>query len=145
MADKNINENIIENVPEDTSKDSTNDTTSNTSATTIDDSLTKLTSKLQTINTLREELIKLELNPEGRLYFNNDIVPLLTILYQLATTSVDLSTSANILSSSYLIKPNKSKLKDTFRLIYDMNEQCDDVYKLLEKKIEVLINIYCKS
>lgn len=140
MADKNI----IENVPGTTSKDSTNNTTSSTPGVNIDDSLAKITLKLQTINTLREELIKLELNPEGRLYFNNDIAPLLTVLYQLASTSVDLSTSVNILSSSYLVKPNKSKLKDTFKLVYDINEQCDDVYRLLAEKIEVLINISCK-
>lgn len=139
----NIEENIIENIAG-SSSNATKGTSSSTSSISIGDSLSELTSRLQTINTLREELIKLELDPEGRLYFNNDVSPMLTVLYELATASVDLATSANILSSLYVTKPKESKLKDTVKLVYDINEQCEDVYQILEKKIDVLIDIYCK-
>ena len=107
----------------------------------LDDYIAQLTLKLQNINILREELIKLELNPRGRIYFNNDINPLLTTLYQLSATSAALATSASLLSTSIVVHSKDSKIKDTIYLIYRINDQCEDIYKELNIKIKELLKI----
>ncbi|MCS4526694.1 hypothetical protein JTS98_12565 [Clostridium botulinum] len=97
--------------------------------------------RIRSINALRDELIKLNLNPEGLIYFNNEVYPLLYTLTNLSTTSLNLSTSANFLSTAVYLKPKDSKIKDTLKLIYEMTEQCEDIYDSLKYKIDTLICI----
>ncbi|WP_125153588.1 hypothetical protein [Clostridium rectalis] len=111
----------------------------------IDEALNKAYTKIQTLNLLRDELIRLEINPKGRIYFDNNIFPLLTTLYQLSSTSVSLANSINVLSTSYLVNPKDSKLKDTIKLIYNINKECDDIYCVLKRKVECLLDISCNQ
>ncbi|EQC1537583.1 hypothetical protein ACY1J9_003477, partial [Clostridium botulinum] len=110
-----------------------------------DDCIEKTLIRIRSINALRDELIKLNLNPEGLIYFNNEVYPLLYTLTNLSTTSLNLSTSANFLSTAVYLKPKDSKIKDTLKLIYEMTEQCEDIYDSLKYKIDTLICISKKS
>ncbi|EJP6471307.1 hypothetical protein ACFLKB_11410 [Clostridium sp. FAM 1755] len=110
-----------------------------------DECLERTLNRLKNINSLRDELIKLNLNPEGLFYFNNDVYPLMYTLTSLSTTSLNLSSSASILSNAVYLKPKDSKIKDTLKLIYEINEQCEDIYNALKYKIDTLICISKKS
>ncbi|MGO5074167.1 hypothetical protein ACTQ4K_09510 [Clostridium sporogenes] len=110
-----------------------------------DECIEKTLNRIKNINTLRDELIRLNLNPEGLIYFNNEVYPLLYTLTNLSTTSLNLSTSANVLSTAIYLKPKDSKIKDTLKLIYEMTEQCEDIYDSLKYKIDTLICISKKS
>ncbi|NFV12003.1 hypothetical protein FDG09_03480 [Clostridium sporogenes] len=110
-----------------------------------DECLERTLNRLKNINSLRDELIKLNLNPEGLFYFNNDVYPLMYTLTSLSTTSLNLSSSASILSNAVYLKPKDSKIKDTLKLIYEINEQCEDIYNTLKYKIDTLICISKKS
>ncbi len=110
-----------------------------------DECLERTLNRLKNINSLRDELIKLNLNPEGLFYFNNDVYPLIYTLTSLSTTSLNLSSSASVLSNAIYLKPKDSKIKDTLKLIYEINEQCEDIYNTLKYKIDTLICISQKS
>ncbi|HDK7167519.1 TPA: hypothetical protein PTV44_001360 [Clostridium botulinum] len=110
-----------------------------------DECIEKTLNRIKNINALRDELIRLNLNPEGLIYFNNEVYPLLYTLTNLSTTSLNLSTSANVLSTAIYLKPKDSKIKDTLKLIYEMTEQCEDIYDSLKHKIDTLICISKKS
>ncbi|MGO5067435.1 hypothetical protein [Clostridium sp. LCP25S3_F8] len=110
-----------------------------------DECLERTLNRLKNINSLRDELIKLNLNPEGLFYFNNDVYPLMYTLTSLSTTSLNLSSSASILSNAVYLKPKDSKIKDTLKLIYEINEQCEDIYNALKYKIDTLMCISKKS
>lgn len=83
---------------------------------------------------------KLPLNPCESQYITNNINPLLNILYLLSQTSSGLSTSAKFLASSSVVHPKNSDIKDTIHLIYKINEECDDVYDVLKKRLEILLD-----
>ncbi|WP_460277008.1 hypothetical protein [Clostridium sp. CTA-1] len=110
-----------------------------------DECIEKTLNRIKNINALRDELIRLKLNPEGLIYFNNEVYPLLYTLTNLSTTSLNLSTSANVLSTAIYLKPKDSKIKDTLKLIYEITEQCEDIYDSLKYKIDTLICISKKS
>ncbi len=110
-----------------------------------DECIEKTLNRIKNINALRDELIRLNLNPEGLIYFNNEVYPLLYTLTNLSTTSLNLSTSANVLSTAIYLKPKDSKIKDTLKLIYEITEQCEDIYDSLKYKIDTLICISKKS
>ncbi|KAJ52028.1 hypothetical protein BD780_004310 [Clostridium tetanomorphum] len=145
---KNPNE-IFESNIDSNKKDSssnkgyTNEHTSDYYDKDTDDLIAKMALRIRSINLLREELIKLELNPKARLYFDNDVNPLLTTLLSLSATSLNLSTSSSLLSTSIIVHSKDSKIKDTINLIYSINEQCEDIYKVLKRKVKILIDISC--
>ncbi|MDW8802015.1 hypothetical protein P8V03_12730 [Clostridium sp. A1-XYC3] len=115
--------------------------TAQSSDTSISDSIDKASSTLQNINNIKEQLAKLDLNPRESLYFDNCINPLLTVLNQLSSTSVNLATSSYYLSTSIITHGKESKLKDTIHLVYDINKECEDVYDVLEKRIDTLLEL----
>lgn len=127
------------NSTSDTSK-STN-TTSSSSNLSIIDSIDKASSTLESINNIKLQLAKLDLDPSQVAYYENSIVPLLETLRSLSTTSVNLATSASYLSTSIVVSAKNSKIKDTIHLTYDINEDCEDVYKALKKKIDILLDL----
>ncbi|NFU40656.1 hypothetical protein FDG30_14385, partial [Clostridium sporogenes] len=45
-----------------------------------DECIEKTLNRIKNINALRDELIRLNLNPEGLIYFNNEVYPLLYTL-----------------------------------------------------------------
>ncbi|MCM8711618.1 hypothetical protein M2651_11390 [Clostridium sp. SYSU_GA19001] len=94
---------------------------------------------LQNINSIKDNLTKLPLNPLQLNYFDNNINPLLIILYQLSTLSLNLVNSSNALATSITVHAKESKLKDTIHLVYQINEDIEDIYKVLRKRIDTLL------
>ncbi|WP_461206431.1 hypothetical protein [Clostridium sp. DL1XJH146] len=105
----------------------------------MDSNLEELANKLENINIIREELIKLNLNPEGRLYYENDVLPLLKVIEILSYSSANISRTALDLNSINVSK--SSKVKDAVEIIYDLNDLVEDVLGQLEKKVHTLLAI----
>lgn len=114
---------------------------STTSSNTISDLIKNTAALLVNINSIRTELIRLFINLKEPIYFTNSVAPLLTILSQLSATSYSLSASQDLLSKSIITHAKSSKIKDTIHLIYNINEECDDVYKELKRRIDFLLKI----
>lgn len=120
-------------------------TTSSTNATTscpsITDTIDKTSTTLQDINNIKSQLARLDLDPRQLAYYENSIAPLLTILHDISTASYNLASSSSILATSPIVCAKHSKLKDTIHLVYAINEECEDVYKCLKKRIDLLIDL----
>jgi hypothetical protein len=106
----------------------------------ISETINEASTTLRNVNVIREELCKLSLNPCEREYYNNCILPLLTILSGITTSSLNLASSANYLSNSNIIFRKKSDIKDTLHLAYDINKKSEDVYKTLVVRIDKLLD-----
>lgn len=104
------------------------------------DTINEASTTLRNINVIREELCKLSLNPCEREYFNNCILPLISILTSITTASLNLASSANYLNNSNILFRKKSDIKDTLHLAYDMNRKSEDVYEALKKRIDKLLD-----
>ncbi|WPC40518.1 hypothetical protein [Clostridium sp. JS66] len=102
--------------------------------------LDKIQDTLKDINSIKDELCKLPLNPCESQYITNSINPLLNILYLLSQTSSGLSTSVNTLTTSSIVHPKNSDIKDTIHLIYKINDECADIYDVLKKRLEILLD-----
>jgi hypothetical protein len=120
----------------------TKDTRAETTATNepISTSIADTANTLRNINSIKDELCKLRLDTCQLQYFNINVVPFLQTIDSLSRASFDLSTSVSMLTTSPIVCRKKSKLKDTIDLIYDINEQCEDVYEVLKRRINTLIN-----
>ena len=94
---------------------------------------------LTAINSIKTELCRLPLNFCEREYFENCVSPILITLFLLSFTSYELSGSVAILSSSPIVPPKKSKLKDTIHLIYEMNKESEELFELLKNRVKPLI------
>ncbi len=106
----------------------------------INDIVNKTSSTLQNVNNIKDQLSKLDLDPSEADYFQNSINPMLTILSQLSTVSVNLClSSTNLATTLASIVAPKSRIKETIHLIYNINEECDDIYEELEKRINKLL------
>ncbi len=105
----------------------------------MNDNLNEMANKLENINKIREEIIKLKLNPEGKLYFENDVVPLLRVLEILSFSSANISSSALNLNS--INSSKNSKIKDAVEIVYDLNDLVEDVLDELDKKFHTLLAI----
>jgi hypothetical protein len=103
--------------------------------------LENINTTLTSLNSIKGELVKLPLNPLQLEYYNNSVVPLLTTLYDLSTTSLNLASSSNFLATNIVVHPKKSKIDDTVHLVYKINEKCEDLYKVLKRRIDALIDL----
>lgn len=127
---KKINDILLEecdpkDIPSDLSSSSSMNQTANT---------------LKNINAIKEELCKLPLNTCEKEYILNNVSPLLTVLVQLSATSLNLSSSTAVLTNSPIVHPKRSELEDTIHMIYNINEKCDDVYKILKKRLKAILD-----
>ena len=109
--------------------------TSGTTATTI----SQASDTLKNINSIKDELCKLPLDPCESEYILNSVFPLTNTLYLLSTTAVNLSNSANILTLSPIVHAKKSEIKDIIDLVYNINEECEDLFKVIKKRLKVLL------
>ncbi|MEW9095313.1 MAG: hypothetical protein AB2417_09555 [Clostridiaceae bacterium] len=113
----------------------------------ITEAINNTDTMLTAINSIKTELCRLPLNFCEREYIENCVNPILITLFFLTFTSYELSGTVFILSYSPIVPPKKSKLKDTIRLIYNINKQCEELYKVLKKRLKPLIRDnanYCK-
>ena len=94
---------------------------------------------LKDINSIKDELCKLPLDPCESEYILNSVFPLTNTLYLLSTTAVNLSNTANILTISPIVHPKKTELKDMIDLAYDIDEECKDLFKVIKKRLKVLL------
>ena len=94
---------------------------------------------LKNINVIKDELCKLPLDTCELDYVTTNVLPLLTIIYELSVTSENLAASANLLSISSVVHPKRHELKDTVHLVYKINEECEDVYEVLKKRINLVL------
>lgn len=101
--------------------------------------LNNIEGTLSDLNSIKNQLTQIPLNPLQLNYFNNSVVPLLTSLENLSTISLNLSTTASYLSTSIVMHEKESKLKDTLHLVYKINEDCEDIYHILKRRIETLL------
>lgn len=118
-----------------TQDNATEDVCSNLS---INNTINQTSDTLRNINSIKDELCKLPLDPCESEYIANSVFPLANILYLISTASLNLSTSVNILTTSSVVHPKKSELKDTISLIYDMNEECDDLFRVIKKRLKII-------
>ncbi|MBE6069041.1 MAG: hypothetical protein E7211_15315 [Clostridium lundense] len=116
---------------------SANDTETETCP--ISDSIIKSAETISSINIIKDEITKLGLNPEEKNYIENYVTPLLNTLHSLSAISSELASSASHLAVSINTSSKSSKIKDTEKLVYDINEQCEDIYDVLKKRIDVLL------
>lgn len=96
---------------------------------------------LQNINNIREQLARLNIDPSQRIYYENCVAPLLTTLYELTASSATLATSVNFLATSPVVHPKTSQLRDTTHLIYHINEKCEDVFTVLKKRVDIMLDM----
>lgn len=105
----------------------------------ISDNIIKSAETISSVNIIKDEITKLGLNPEEKNYIENYVTPLLNTLYLLSATSLGLASSAGHLAVSINTSSKSSKIKDTEKLVYDINEQCEEIYDVLKKRIDVLL------
>ncbi|WMJ81209.1 hypothetical protein RBU49_02855 [Clostridium sp. MB40-C1] len=106
----------------------------------IDDELTCLTKKLVEINTIREEITKLRLDPAKRTFFTNDIEPLLRTLDTLSLSTERFALAIyNIYGNNFT---KFSEMKDMLNLVYSLSDKSEEVLKVLNKEIDIMLNIY---
>lgn len=105
------------------------------------ENISETSTLLQNINNIREQLARLNIDPSQRVYYENCVVPLLTTLYELTASSSTLATAVNFLAVSPVVHPKTSQLRDTTHLVYHINEKCEDVYKVLKKRIDIMLDM----
>lgn len=97
------------------------------------------TNIITNINVIKDELCKLPLDPCEKEIFENDLLPMLSLLNYLSNVSINLANSANTLTNSTIVFRKKSEIKDTIDLVYDINKKCEKVYEILEKRMDKFI------
>lgn len=105
----------------------------------INPTINQTADTLRNINVIKDELCKLPLDPCEMDFITTNINPLLNILYQLSTTSYNLASSTNLLSISPIVHAKKSELKDTIHLTYKINDECEDIYDVLKRRINFIL------
>lgn len=106
----------------------------------ISQTLTTTLTTLTTINDIKEQLCLLPLDFCMRNYYNNCVMPLVATLDYLSRLSFNLSTSVGILTNSPIVPVKRSDIKDIIDVIYHINEQCGDVYKITSKRVDTMVN-----
>jgi len=103
----------------------------------IDDELTKITGVMKNINLFKEGIANLDLNPRLRVYYDFEVFPLLGTLNDFENEAGNFGSGVN--NIALILK--KSQIEDQKDLVVDVINQSIDVYKELEGKIDVLIEI----
>jgi hypothetical protein len=100
--------------------------------------MANLMDDINNINNTKKALSELPLDPREKDFLENSISPITDLLYKLSASSLSLASSADILSKSYITKPKKRKLKKTNETVYDINETCNELFKIIKKRIDLL-------
>jgi len=101
------------------------------------DELKNITNILTNINDLREGIANLDINPRLRVYYDYEVAPLLETLDDIENEAGNVGEAAKDIAL-VLDKSNIEIVKD---LYIDFVDQGKDTFKVLEKKIDVLIKI----
>jgi len=114
-------------------------TTGATDTTETTEAINQTSNTLKNVNSIKDELCKLPLDPCESEYILNSVFPLTNTLYLLSTTAVNLSNSANILTLSPIVHAKKSEVKNILDLVYDIDEECEELFKVIKKRLKVLL------
>lgn len=105
-----------------------------------DSPLNKTAERLVALNIIKRESCKLSLNPCEMEFIINSVAPLTRTLGILSSVSFRLSNTIDTLSNNPIIQRKKSKIESTINLIYSLNDKCTDIYKVLKKRINLLLS-----
>lgn len=119
------------------------ETSEDTSSSSIFSDINTPLSTINNINSLKTALCDLPLNPCEQRFIATNITPLLSVLDLLGRVSYDLSYSVTILTNSPIVKPKRHKLIETIHTIYDINDQCQDIYDVIEPRVDTVLKGKC--
>lgn len=104
--------------------------------------LTRVRIFLSQINEIRVQLARLDTNLAGTVYYDNEVFPVLNILFLLATSAGEYSLIARNLSQISFAKT--SKIKDILDLTYDLDKLAEIVFDVVEYKTKKFLRIIGK-
>lgn len=139
QSEKRILDIINEQFKNLTGGDSIEQILSDTGGTTDNCGIKALADNALYINNLRLELDRLQLDFKARLYFENDIKPLIDTLTVLSFASNNYSNTARNLASINFGRT--SKIKDTLDLTESVDDISSDLIKVLKCKIDNMIKL----
>ena len=105
----------------------------------VSPTINQTTETLRNINAIKDELCKLTLDPCKMEFINSNITPLLIMLQQLSSSAYNLANATSLLSISPIVHPKNSELKDIIHLVYKMNDQCEDIYEVVKRNINLVL------
>ena len=145
QSDKRILDIISEQIMKLTGGISLNQTLSDTTGATgttdtgNNSDIRALADKVLSINILRFELDRLQLDFRARAYFENDVRPLIDTLTVLSFASDNFSsTASNIASTNF---GRTSNIKEALDLAEDVDEISEDLIKVLKCKIDNMLKL----
>lgn len=100
--------------------------------------MANLMGDINSVNVIKKELSELPLDPREKSYIENSVTPITDLLYKLSTSALNLSQSSDYLSKSFITKPKKRKIKRANDTIYDINETCSELFKIIKKRIDLI-------
>lgn len=106
----------------------------------FDNKLTNLRQKLVNVNIIRREITRLKLNPDKRIFFENDIEPLLRIFDSLSLASQNYSMAVSKINGISFAKT--SEIKALLDLVYEITDKSEDVFDVLDKEVDILLKVY---
>jgi len=127
-----------------THNDNSSNNTDNSSPTSVLDSLNSVLQHVTTINALKNQLNELPFNTFEKVYVENCITPALTVLYQLVISAASFKDTAQSLSLSTTTKRKTHKIKDYEKTTYEIMDQIQCIYDILEHRINDFIKILCQ-
>jgi len=98
--------------------------------------MSDLTDKINNFNDVKNELSELPLDPREKDYIEFSVAPITDLIYKLSTAALNLSLSSDYLSKNYVKKPKKGKIKKNIDTIYEINETCNELFKIIKKRID---------
>lgn len=104
-------------------------------ATNVNTTILQTAQTLTALNSIKTELCRLPLDFCEREYIANCITPLETAMEFISRTGFELATSVSILTTSPIVPRKKGKLRDTIHTIYSINEEVEDIYKVLKNRL----------
>lgn len=122
----------------------TSDNSTMGSDTTALEDLKGILEYITTINALKNQLNELPFNTFEKIYVENCITPTLTVFYQLCIAAASFKDTAQSLSLSTTTKRKTHKIKDYERTTYEIMDQIQCLYDILEHRIYDFIKVLCK-
>lgn len=101
------------------------------------DEFRNITGIVRNINNLKEQVANIDLNPRLRVYYDFEVFPLLNEFYKGENEAANFAISAKDLA--LILK--RSNIEDEKDLVMDVVNQSIDLFKELEEKIEVMLEI----
>ncbi|MFA6940894.1 MAG: hypothetical protein WCQ54_07935 [Clostridiaceae bacterium] len=100
--------------------------------------MANLMENINNINAVKKDLSELPSDPREKSYIDSSISPIADLLYKLSSAASSLAESANYLSQSFITKPKKRKIRKTNDTIYEINEACNELFKIIKERIDLI-------